>query len=163
MSNTLPVPHRQQLADGYCLPACIQMVLAYWGIEQDQSDLARQLQMVAKAGTPGSHVHLLASATLEVTYRSGELADLRAALDQGVPPIMLVYTGELPYWDQATAHAVVLVGIEGGSAVLNDPGMRQAAAQVPLDDLLLAWDEMANLFALLRPKTSPTYETDEAL
>ena len=99
MSDILPVPHRRQLADGYCLPACVQMVLAYWGIKRDQPDLARQLQMIAKAGTPGSRVRLLASATLKVAYRSGSLADLRAALSQGVPPIMLVYTGELPYWD----------------------------------------------------------------
>jgi len=33
MSNDLlQVPHRLQLSDGYCLPACVQMVLAYWGI-----------------------------------------------------------------------------------------------------------------------------------
>jgi predicted protein tyrosine phosphatase len=79
MSNILPVPHRRQLADGYCLPACVQMVLAYWGIERDQPDLARQLHMIAKAGTPGSRILSLASATLEVVYRSGDLTDLRSA------------------------------------------------------------------------------------
>ncbi|MBE7469862.1 MAG: hypothetical protein DPW09_20670 [Anaerolineae bacterium] len=42
MSNSLPIPHRPQLADGYCLPACVQMVLAYWGIERDQAELAVQ-------------------------------------------------------------------------------------------------------------------------
>jgi len=130
------------------------MVLAYWGIERGQSNLARQLQMIEKAGTPGARLRLLASAKLEVTYRSGSLADLHAALSQRVPPIMLVHTGELPYWDLATAHAVVLLGIEGDRAVLNDPDVLQAAIRVPLDDLLLAWDEMANLYALLRKKSA---------
>ncbi len=153
MSDALPVPHRRQLADGYCLPACVQMVLAYWGVERDQSNLARQLQMIEKAGTPGSRVRLLTSATLEVIYRSGNLADLYAALSLQVPPIMLVYTGELPYWNRATAHAVVLLGIESDLAILNDPNAHQAAIHVPLGDLLLAWDEMANLYALLKRKS----------
>jgi hypothetical protein len=126
------------------------MLLAYWGIERDQPDLARQLHMIAKAGTPGSRIRSLASATLEVVYRSGNLTDLRAALSSSVPPIMLVYTGELPYWNQAVAHAVVLTGVESDLAVLNDPAMHQAATRVSLDDLYLAWDEMANLYALLK-------------
>jgi len=150
MSSILSVPHRRQLADGYCLPACVQMVLAYWGLERDQLALAEQLQMIEKAGTSGSRVCLLASEILEVAYRSGELVDLKVALDRGVPPIMLVYTGELPYWDRAMAHAVVLLGIGGNWAVLNDPGIQQAAVRVSLDELQLAWDEMANLYALLR-------------
>ena len=90
-----------------------------------------------------------------MVYRNGGLADLRAALSQGVPPIVLVYTGELPYWNLAAAHAVVLLGIENNWAVLNDPGVRQAAIRVSLDDLLLAWDEMANLYALLRKRIAP--------
>lgn len=158
MSKLLPVPPKFQLADGYCLPACIQMVLAYWGIERDQSDLARQLRLIPRAGVPGSHVRWLASDRLDVTYRSGNLADLTAALDQGVPPILLVHTSQLPYWNQATAHAIVLLGIEpapsvaegNDQVVLNDPGASQAPVRASLSDLMLAWDEMANLYALIR-------------
>jgi ABC-type bacteriocin/lantibiotic exporter with double-glycine peptidase domain len=128
------------------------MVLAYWGIECEQSELARQLQMIPKAGTPGSRVRQLASATLDVIYRSGQLADLTAALDQDVPPILFVHTSELPYWDRAMAHAVVLVGIEGDQAVLNDPGLLLSPVRVSLGDLMLAWDEMANLYALLKKR-----------
>ncbi len=114
------------------------MVLAYWGIERKQPNLARQLGMVSRAGTPGSRIHRLASTTLDVIYRNGNLADLNIALSQGVPPIMLVYTSELPYWSVAAAHAVVLLGIENDRAVLNDPGAHQTAIRVSLDDLLLA-------------------------
>ncbi|MCB0088080.1 MAG: C39 family peptidase [Caldilineaceae bacterium] len=34
MSSSLSVPHFPQQADGYCLPACVQMVMAYWGIDR---------------------------------------------------------------------------------------------------------------------------------
>ena len=152
MSNILPVPHQLQLADGYCLPACVQMVLSYLGIEREQADLSNQLQMVPGAGTPGDRVRLLASDTLEVFYGQGELADLEAALNRGVAPIVLLHTGELPHWALATAHAVVLLGIDEDVAVINDPGMTEAAIRVPLGDFELAWDEMANLYVLLTKK-----------
>jgi len=152
MSDILPVPHRPQLADGYCLPACVQMVLAYWGIDRDQADLARQMGTLAQAGTPGSRVSVFASDALEVAYREGDLSDLQAALAQGIPPIVLVYTRELPHWTKATAHAIVVVGFDNDSVVVNDPGMSQPAIRVLLSDFQLAWDEMANLFALIRMK-----------
>ena len=98
MSNDLlQVPHRLQLADGYCLPACVQMVLAYWGIEQDQHVLAAQMETIADGGTPGPRVKRLQSRTLNVTYGDGEISDLQSAIQRGTPPIALVLTSELPY------------------------------------------------------------------
>ncbi|MCL4301550.1 MAG: C39 family peptidase [Anaerolineae bacterium] len=37
----LPLSHKSQKGDGYCLPACIQMVLAYLGISRHKSQLAK--------------------------------------------------------------------------------------------------------------------------
>ena len=152
MSKILTVPHYQQLADGYCLPACVQMVLAYWGINREQTDLAKELKMVPQAGTPGSRLKLLSSPDLDVVYQSGNLSDLNDALSAGIPPIVLVFTGELPYWKKAAAHAVVLLGIVEDSVILNDPGIVRAESRVPVGDFHLAWDEMANLYSLLKKK-----------
>ncbi len=112
MSKILSVPHHPQLNDGYCLPACVQMVLGYWNIERDQAGLAKVLGLIPGAGVPGNRVKTLASKKLNVYYGSGELGDLEATLDQEFPPIVLVNTGELPYWQQVTAHAVVLLGVD---------------------------------------------------
>lgn len=90
MSTSLLVPHYPQQADGYCLPACAQMVLAYWGVNRSQNRLARQLNTIRGAGTPGSRLLNLASRSLDVQYDSGTLDDLRAAIAQGVPSIVLV-------------------------------------------------------------------------
>lgn len=152
MSNSLPVPHRLQLADGYCLPACAQMVLAYMDLEQEQATLAKQLGMIPGAGTPGNRILSLVSNSLDVFYGQGKLTDLQAALAQGIAPIVLVYTSELPYWEQPTAHAVVLIGIDEDRAIINDPAMSQAPIRVSLGDFELAWDEMGNLYALLTRK-----------
>ena len=153
MSNDLlQVPHRLQLADGYCLPACVQMVLAYWGIEQDQRILAVQMETIADGGTPGPRVKRLQSRRLNVTYGEGEISDLQSAIQRGIPPIALVLTSELPYWDTSTAHAVVVVGIDDASVWVNDPGQPEHPIKISRGDFQLAWDEMVNRYAILEPK-----------
>ena len=153
MSKILPVPHHLQLDDGYCLPACIQMVLAYWGVERDQRDIADKLGLIPGAGIPGNRIKILSSKKLEVSYGAGELVDLENALDQEIPPIILVYTGELPYWEQATAHAVVLLGFDEQAVHLNDPAIAQGDISVSLGDFELAWLEMANLYTLIAKRS----------
>lgn len=153
MSKILKVPYIRQLADGYCLPACAQMVLAYLGIKRDQVQLAEQLKMIPRAGTPGFRIRLLASKKLEVIYRSGEVADLRAALNKGMPPIIMLVTGDLPYWEISTTHAVVLLAIDEKSVLLNDPDYEEAPIRVSLGDFELAWYEMENKYALLKKKS----------
>lgn len=152
MSKILRVPYIRQLADGYCLPACAQMVLAYLGIKRDQVQLAKQLKMIPKAGTPGFRIRLLASKKLEVIYRSGEIADLRVALNKGMPPIIMVVTSELPYSELQSAHAVVLLAIDENSVLLNDPDYEEAPIRVSLGNFELAWYEMENKYALLKKK-----------
>ncbi len=118
----LKVPHRRQINDGYCLPACVQMVLAYWGVERNQDSLAKQLGMIEGAGTPGSRLFLLVSPSLDVQYRTrGNIEDLEETLRAGVPPIALVWTGQLSYWDSNVPHAVVLIGTERENFVVHDP------------------------------------------
>jgi hypothetical protein len=126
------------------------MILSYWGLEQPQSAIAKQLETIEHAGTPASRVKRLASAHLEVTYTSGKLSDLEIALNQRIPPIVFVNTSELSYWSEATAHAVVLLGIEQSMVTLHDPAKSNSPIQTSLGDFQLAWDEMSNLYALLR-------------
>ncbi len=65
MANVLSVPHFRQESDGYCLPACAQMVLSYLGVVRSQADLARQLGARPNIGTPHSHLTRLTSPELE--------------------------------------------------------------------------------------------------
>ena len=58
-------------------------------------------------------------------YKEGEIDDLRLALSQNIPPIALVHTRELPYWNQPAAHAVVVISIENDLVILNDRNARR--------------------------------------
>ena len=153
MSSSLKVPHIQQKADGFCLPACVQMVLAFWGIQQDQDKIAGELGTIPDVGTPGSRLRRLQSSLLKVTYGEGSLLDLQNALMSGIPPVVLVYTGELSYWNKAFTHAIVVTEIASGFVVVNDPARKEASIKTPLADFQLAWDEMANLYGLLQRKS----------
>jgi ABC-type bacteriocin/lantibiotic exporter with double-glycine peptidase domain len=150
MLTGLSVPHYPQQADGLCLPACAQMVLAYWGIRRTQDRLASELKTIPGAGTPGSRLRNLASHNLAVHYGEGTVHELRLALTQAIPPIILVNTKHLPHWRLETAHAIVLLAMDDNQVMINDPGSNQGRLVIGLDEFLLAWDEMANLFGLIR-------------
>ncbi|RIK40099.1 MAG: hypothetical protein DCC55_15975 [Chloroflexi bacterium] len=152
MPNALPVPYRPQLADGYCLPACAQMVLAYWGIERDQKKLAQQLRTIPGVGTPASNLLRLATRSIDVVFGSGTLADLHTALVQYAPPIAMVKTQMLPYWEIDMAHAVVILAMDEHSVVLLDPAKGPDAIQIDLGYFDLAWEEMVHLYGVIRRK-----------
>lgn len=77
----IPVQHRQQLDDVYCLPACVQMILDLYGQTRSQSEIARTLELRSGLGVPASNIIRLQ--TREITSRyvvNGLLGDLRTWL-----------------------------------------------------------------------------------
>ncbi len=68
MATSLPVPHRRQQSEAGCLPACVEMVLAYLGEARSQEVLFRQLGTNPDIGTPASRVLRLQSRSLTVSY-----------------------------------------------------------------------------------------------
>ncbi len=149
-NNPLNVPHYPQADDGYCLPACVQMVLAYLGLSSTQSKLTRKLDVHPPLGAPASNVTRLRSNTLDVKFTSGDLDDLRACLNQGNPPIVFVQAGEFPHWrGRVSQHAVVIVGADEQSIYILDPAAGADPIPIPTGDFLLAWSELDYIYALL--------------
>ena len=144
----LDVPHLQQTEPGWCLPACIVMVAAYWQQPLLQADVAEWLGAQG-VGLPASRVERLTRRGFQVLYRTGSLAELENRIAQSQPCILFVRTGELPYWQIDTPHAVVLAGLEGDQAHLFDPAVETAPATVSVGDLLLAWSHFDYTYAVL--------------
>lgn len=69
------------------------------------------------------------------------------------PCIAFVNTAELPYWTEATGHAVVVVGIDDDNLYLNDPAFHDAPKKVSQGDFLLAWLEADEYYALIQRKS----------
>jgi len=136
----LPILHSVQEEGAGCLAACAQMVLAHLGIERTQAELNRLLGLTA-IGTPYRNIERLAGLGLTVALRSGSDIDLRAAIDDGTPPILFLMTGDLPYWQDNISHAVLSVGYDETSVMLADPMFPTSPQLTTWDELLLAWGE----------------------
>jgi hypothetical protein len=65
-SVLLPVPHFEQSRDGYCLPACVRMVLAFFGDEQTEATFVNQLR-TKRFGTPIRNIEWLRGRGYSVT------------------------------------------------------------------------------------------------
>jgi hypothetical protein len=86
-----------------------------------------------------------------VKDRWGRLFDL---LVVNRPPIVFVKTGELPYWNgQDVEHALVVVGMDERTILLNDPAFRRAPVKVSLGDFDLAWLERDEMYAVITRRT----------
>ncbi len=150
MPKILAVPHRQQEIKAGCLPACAQMALAYCGIEHPQAELSRLLGTRPDIGTPHSRITRLRSDSIQVVYQEANgLADLRDWLNRDLPIIVFVQASELPHWRIRSQHAVVAVGIDQDAVYVLDPGITAPVIAIPLDDFLLAWEEMDLTYAVI--------------
>ncbi len=154
MAQPLSIPFHKQQAAGYCLPACVQMVLAHQQIIRSQADLATQLGVRASLGTPTRSVLGLASDQLRVVYGEGTEATLQKWLALSWPVIAFVQAGELSYWQgESFQHAVVVVGLEGNTVWLLDPDIDETVIAVDLDEFMLAWLGMDYLYAVIYQET----------
>lgn len=90
-------------------------------------------------GTPGFKVLNLTQHGYVVRYAPA--TDERVLLDAlaaGVPPVVLLLTTHLNYWETETAHAVVVVGIDDGHVIVNDPAFAQRRQRVAYNEFMLA-------------------------
>lgn len=154
MAVHLPVPLSLQQRADYCLPACTEMVLNYLGIAHSQNDLARLLDVVADFGAPASNITRLTSRSLEATYfEECTLQEIKDRLTLGNPVIAFVQTEQLAYWrGYPSQHAVVVVGADIETLYILDPTRTALPIPVPVDEFMLAWDEMGFSCAVIQKR-----------
>lgn len=149
-NDCLQILHCRQSNPGACLPACVRMVLTYWGHETSEAKLAR-LMGAYWYGTPLSRVSRLSSLGFQVVYEQASLEQLRAYLAQRLPIIVFVRTGSLAYWNENVAHAVVVVGLDNEQIYLHDPSLDSGPNTVDIPSFMLAWSDLDYYCATLRP------------
>ncbi len=126
------------------------MALAYLGVSRSQAELARKLKVRPPLGAPTSNITRLRSASLDVVYADGTLEDIAAWLAKGTPMIAFVQAGELPHWrGHIFQHAVIVAGLDEQLIYLFDPAVETAPISTPVEDFLLAWEEMDCLYAAI--------------
>lgn len=148
----LPVLHQLQRDKADCLAACASMVLTYLGIEAKYERLVTVLG-ITPFGTPHSRIQRLKnlSSDLHIRHQQGELRDLFDTIDQGMPPIVYVQAGELPYWTEDTFHAIVSIGYDETTFTLLDPAMTHQPYRILHDELFLAWLALDTYYTAITP------------
>ncbi len=151
MSMLLPLPFVPQLRDGYCLPACVTMVLTYWGVQINQPRVA-QLLGTTDVGTPISRVQRLSNHGLEVKFNPyGEWVDIGAEINAKQPVIVAVHAGWLPYAKIQSSHAIVVVGYADHDLTILDPTTNGEPIELSQDAFMIAWIEMDCSYAVIKP------------
>ena len=147
----LPVPHFEQAKDGTCLPACVQMVLAYWGNELTEQELISILD-TQSFGTPISNVKRLEKQGYQISVASLTVSQLKDHLLTQKPLICRVWTVMLDYWsDEVTSHVVVVVGFDENQVYLNDPAIEISPQTISWDGFLAAWAEFDETTVIIHP------------
>jgi ABC-type bacteriocin/lantibiotic exporter with double-glycine peptidase domain len=144
------VLHQKKGHETDCLAACAAMILSHLGIKVNYRQLLRLLEVDPLLGAFSSNITRLEQLSVNVEY--GDHADLpkiEQHLSQGQPVITFVDTGELPYWNERTFHAVVVVGIDEQFLYLNDPAFDEAPQIVGRGDFELAWIEQDERYAVI--------------
>jgi hypothetical protein len=131
------------------------MVLSALGLDYSQESLGQLLGTDPDAGTLGSRILLLQSSALAVIYREADWDFLVSNIANHIPVITLVDTTDLSYWDRATLHAVVVVGIaeDAKTIWLHDPDHSAGPIIVSRDEFELAWIEMSCLSGTIQKRS----------
>lgn len=125
------------------------MVLAFIGRPVSYERLLDLLDVDPDVGAPASHVLKLAALGVGVSYGPGTLEDIAGHVARGRPCIAFVQTVDLSYWDEATQHAVVVVGMDEHHVFVADPWFDSVPQTVSRLEFQLAWDSMEQTYATL--------------
>ena len=152
MSPLEPPIHTQQMALGYCLPACAQMALGQFGITVSQTQLAHVLGAQVGVGAPFSRTERLVQWDIRVQLTQQiSIEELAASLATDVAVIAAVTTTPgMPGWGNVrTQHAILVVDVGPEYVSYHDPALTQGPVSAVRNEFLLAWSEMDSRAALL--------------
>ena len=144
MQITLPVkPFQETLNAGMCGPASLKIVLAYYGVEKTEQELAELCGTTPDLGTDDQGLKRAAEQLgfkVEIQNES-TFEDIEQWLKKGVPVIVDWFTrGRSDYDDSAVAdgHHSVVAGLDDDFIYLQDPEIG-AMRKIDREDFLTVW------------------------
>jgi len=144
MANLLPVKSFQEtLHAGMCGPASLKMVLAYYGLEKTEEELAKLCNTDSGLGTSDEGIKRAAETLgfkVEIKNNS-TFDDIRSWLDKKVPVIVNWFTrGRIDYPDSEVpdGHLSVVVGLDEEYIYLQDPEIGNLR-KITRDDFMKVW------------------------
>ena len=143
----LDVPHLRQLRSWSCGPACVRMVLRYFGQDASESDLIEELDCDGRNGTsPERLVQYLRRMGFSVRAGILSLQDLQLSASRSRPSIVAYQDWARPRVDYATSwdhgHYAIVVGADDRRIMLCDPSSKRPRRYLKPDDFLSRWHDI---------------------
>lgn len=134
---------QETLHGGYCGPACLKMVLAYFGIEKTEEEVATLCNRDSVLGTNAMAIkHAAETYGMQVEVQNGaNFEDIRSWLAKKIPIIVNWFTrGRSDYSDSTVpdGHYSVVVGLDESRIYLQDPEIGELRT-INRDDFLRVW------------------------
>ncbi|OGD79871.1 hypothetical protein A2368_03100 [Candidatus Collierbacteria bacterium RIFOXYB1_FULL_49_13] len=149
--NLLPVkPFQETLHGGYCGPATLKMVLAYYGIEKSEEELAQACGKDTELGVDDQAIKRVAESfglTVEIKNNSS-FEDIQTWLDKKVPVIVNWFTRgrtDYPEDEVADGHYSVVVGLDNQQIYLQDPEVGRVR-KVERNEFKKVWFDFSSEF-----------------
>lgn len=136
-------PWQETRPGGYCGPASLKMVLAYYGVDRSEKELAQRCGHDPERGTDNEAIKQAAESygfKAEV-QREASFDDIRRWLDKKVPVIVDWFTGGRPDRDESETpdgHCSVVVGLDESNIYLQDPELG-ALRTIKRENFLRVW------------------------
>ncbi|OGD79546.1 hypothetical protein A2368_02290 [Candidatus Collierbacteria bacterium RIFOXYB1_FULL_49_13] len=149
--NLLPVKSFQEtLHGGYCGPATLKMVLAYYGIEKSEDKLAQACGKDTELGVDDQAIKRIAeSFGLRVEIKNNSsFDDIQSWLEKKVPVIVNWFTrGRTDYAEDEVAdgHYSVVVGLDDQHIYLQDPEVGRVR-KIEKDEFKKVWFDFSSEF-----------------
>lgn len=144
----LAVPDVSQATDYTCSASALEAVLAYYGQRLGEAQLASELGATPQDGAPPDAIVRVARAHgLTAEVRDGtSLADLAAEVAARRPVIVDLQAWADPpriAWDDdwEDGHYVVLIAIDAGTLVFEDPSLAGKRATLAESELAARWHD----------------------
>ncbi len=148
-ARELAVPDVRQATDYTCSASALQAVLAYYGIEKREDELAKELEVDPEEGAPPEAIVRVAIAhgLTAVKRERMTVEDLAAAVAQGRPVIIGIQawsgtprTSWADAWDDG--HYVIVIAVEGDRLVFEDPSVLGSRAFLSRRELEERWHDI---------------------
>lgn len=145
----LAVPDVRQATDYTCSASALQAVLAYYGVEQREDELARQLGATPEDGAPPEAIVRVALAHgLTAAKRDGMVIDdLAREIAAGNPVIveLQAWAGApraswIDAWDDG--HYAIAIAVDGDRVVFEDPSVLGSRAVLTRRELEERWHDI---------------------
>lgn len=145
----LAVPDVRQATDYTCSASALQAVLAYYGVEIREDQLASELGATPEDGAPPEAIVRVAAAHGLTAAKREHMTveDLAAEIARGHPVIV-----ELQAWSDAPrtswdddwddGHYAILVAVEGDRLVFEDPSVLGSRAVLSRRELEERWHDV---------------------